>query len=217
MDDVYNRFPSTKEELQLEKIDILNLDPSIIHLFSELVDDFLTVRHSCLSQKTDQSNLLLKIESALNYVWEQLHTGQWKDVNPTWRKFYSYISLFKTLACLTCHKEDITNQLVNAIKAIDMGLIMGEPILDGLLSHIADNLNQELWKLSTSVSPSFKEDQQEQSEKCIYPVLDESKLIETVHLPSIETFLLDIMNKKPVVITGTYHILETTCALIITT
>nr|SVE72954.1 EOG090X06SF [Ceriodaphnia reticulata] len=35
-----------------------------------------------------------------------------------------------------------------------------------------------------------------------YPHLDQTKLIETVHLPSIETFVLDIMNKKPVIITG---------------
>ena len=36
-----------------------------------------------------------------------------------------------------------------------------------------------------------------------YPQLNTENLVETVHAPSMETFLLDIMNKKPIIITGT--------------
>ncbi len=207
MDDVCSRFPSRKEELQLENIDVHNLNPSIFQLFSEIVDDSLQVRNSSSSQKTDRSNLLLKIESALNYVWEQLHTGQWKDVHPVWRQLYSYISLFKALICLK-HEEETKSQLVNSIKACDMGLIMGEPILNGLLSQIADMLNERLWEMSKTETLSIQENNKEQDEevgKEYYPQLDPAKLIETSHTPSIETFLLDIINKKPVVITGGFH------------
>nr|SVE73007.1 EOG090X0844 [Ceriodaphnia reticulata] len=178
--------------------------PASIQLFNEIVKDSLEVHNSWSSQKTDQSNLLLKIESALNYVWEQLHTGQWKDVNPAWRQLYSYISLFKALVCLK-HEEETKSQLVSSIKACDMGLIMGEPVLDGLLSHIADILNEKLWKMPKTESSCLQENIKEQEEemgKEHYPHLDQTKLIETVHLPSIETFVLDIMNKKPVIITG---------------
>jgi hypothetical protein len=82
-----------------------------------------------------------------------------------------------------------------------MGLIMGEPILDGLLSSIASNINEKLWESSQTKS-TFKETDKEEVGKECYPQLNQKNLIETVQLPSIETFLLDTMNKKPVVITG---------------
>nr|SVE85566.1 EOG090X0844 [Daphnia pulicaria] len=169
---------------------------------SEIVESYLKlcITSSSQPENTECSSLLLTIDAALSYVWEQLHTGQWKDVDPVWRQLYSYISLFKTLAYLKLD-EDSKLHLADAITACDMGLIMGEPILDGLLSSIASNINEKLWKSSQTKS-TFKETDKEEVGKECYPQLNQKDLIETVQLPSIETFLLDIMNKKPVVITG---------------
>nr|SVE94309.1 EOG090X0844 [Simocephalus serrulatus] len=175
-----------------------------IHKFNEIVEDYISVRSSSYSQtqkETDNlASLLLKLEAALNYVWENLHTGKWKDVDPVWRQLYSYISLFKAFIYLQ-YKENTEVHLGSAIKACDMGLIMGEPILDGLLSQIANNINDMLWKLSKTKNTCQGKQKEEQGKKS-YPQLKESNLIKTVHLPSIQTFVLDIMNKKPVVITG---------------
>ena len=205
MKEICEQFPSTKEGLQVDKIDIGKLTPSILQLFNEIVENYLKLCN-CPPEspppKTECSSLLLKIESALNYVWEQLHTGQWKDVDPVWRQLYSYVSLFKTQVYLKLD-EDTSLHLADAIAACDMGLIMGEPILDGFLSNIASKINEKLWESSQNKT-SFKENQME-TERGIecYPQLNTENLVETVHAPSMEIFLLDIMNKKPIIITGT--------------
>ncbi|XP_046653277.1 lysine-specific demethylase 8-like [Daphnia pulicaria] len=195
-------LPLAVNNLHIEKIDTKKLNPSILQLFSEIVESYLKlcITSSSQPENTECSSLLLTIDAALSYVWEQLHTGQWKDVDPVWRQLYSYISLFKTLAYLKLD-EDSSLHLADAITACDMGLIMGEPILDGLLSSIASNINEKLWESSQTKS-TFKETDKEEVGKECYPQLNQKNLIETVQLPSIETFLLDIMNKKPVVITG---------------
>nr|SVE88708.1 EOG090X0844 [Daphnia sinensis] len=203
MSEVRNLFPRERDDLQLDKIDDTKFNPSIRHLFGEITQMYLKVRNNSEAQfaETDCSTLLLKIDSALQYVWETLHTGQWKDVDPEWRKLYSYVSLFKALLCLELDKDEDSG-LVNAIAACDMGLIMGEPILDGLLSNIADSLNEKLWKLSeTKRAIQENQKEEEDSNEC-YPQMNKENFVETVHVPSIEKFLLDIMDKKPVVITG---------------
>lgn len=200
------QFPSSKEELELGNIRFDQLTPSITYLFNEIVDDYLSVRNRFFQTQRNTNScasFLFKLESTLNYVWENLHTGKWKDVDPVWRQLYSYVSLFKAFTYLQSD-EKIGDHLVSAIKACDMGLIMGEPILDGLLSQIANNINAKLWKLS-KIKNTCQENEgriQEEKKKISCPQLSESNLIKTVHLPSIETFVSDIMNKKPVVITG---------------
>lgn len=196
-------FPLRSDDLQLDKMDDKKLNPSIRHLFVEITQMYLEVRNTSSAQfsETDCSTLLLKIDSALHYVWEQLHTGQWKDVDPKWRKLYSYVSLFKALLCLELGKDEGSG-LVNAIAACDMGLIMGEPILDGLLSNIADILNEKLWMLSETKRAIQENQKEHEDSNGCYPQMNKENFVETVHVPSIETFLLDIMDKKPVVITG---------------
>nr|SVE86194.1 EOG090X0844 [Daphnia similis] len=189
-------------DLATQQLNIKEILPTL-PLAVNSVDMYLKVRNNSAAQfsETDCSTLLLKIDSALQYVWETLHTGQWKDVDPEWRKLYSYVSLFKALLCLELGKDEDSG-LVNAITACDMGLIMGEPILDGLLSNIADSLNEKLWKLSeTKRAIQENQKEEEDSNEC-YPQMNKENFVETVHVPSIETFLLDIMDEKPVVITG---------------
>lgn len=207
MSELRDLFPLISGDLQLENVDHKKLNPSIHKLFSEITQKYFEIRNTSSSQlpETDCSTLLLEVDLAKSYVWEQLHTGQWKDVDPEWRKLYSYLSLFKAFLCLELGKEG-SSGLVNAIAACDMGLIMGQPILDGLLSNIADSLNEKLWELSEN-KRSFQKNQMEQEDSIeSYPQLNKKCLIETVHIPSIETFLLDIMDKKPVVITGNISI-----------
>lgn len=204
---ITSKFPSSKDELQLGNIDFNRLNMSIAQLFQETVHDYLLLRCINLEKTPEENNhykkLLCKLESVLNYVWEQLHTGQWKYVDPTWRQLYSYVSLFKAFVHLKLSDENTpsVSDLTNAIKACDMGLIMGEPILNSLLSNIANSLNERLWNLSKAEF-SLKENVTEGKNMQPWPKLNQSKLVETIHLPSIETFVSEIMNKKPVVITG---------------
>ena len=206
MEDIINLFPSTKDELQLDEVDLVKLTPSIAHLFSQIVEQAISIRNSWQKSQEHDENIefLNKSESALSYVWEQLHTGQWKDVDRVWRQLYSYVSLFKTfIHLLKSNKKTQFHSLEIALKACDMGLIMGEPILDDLLSEIADKLNTKLWESTKSTNSELQDVTELEKDCSSQHILDESKLIETVHLPSMEKFMRDFMRKnRPVKITG---------------
>lgn len=66
---------------------------------------------------------LRSAEAALEMAWEQLHSGPWDEVVPTWRDAYA-------MACLLV--ADIrasAGELKEALHVLDMGIIMGGPIL----------------------------------------------------------------------------------------
>jgi lysine-specific demethylase 8 len=139
-----------------------------------------------------------------------LHTGEWKNVDETWRQLYSYSSIFKSFVCLklviTSNNEKVKEQLVNAVQCCDMGLIMGAPVLDGLLNTLADGINSKLSNLSDSKKSRFEQpadcERKSERQQISVPLLDKSKLIEVFNMPSIEKFISEIMDNKPVIVTG---------------
>lgn len=68
------------------------------------------------------------------YVWEKLHTGHWKDVPLVWRQMHSATKL---ISALTALREGRTAQ---ALQDVDRGILMGAPILGGLLQKVASML-----------------------------------------------------------------------------
>ncbi|KAJ6804270.1 putative lysine-specific demethylase JMJD5 [Iris pallida] len=73
-------------------------------------------------------------EAAREMAWEQLHSGPWHEVGPAWRDAYSLACLH--VAALRAAAGDRTE----ALKVLDMGIIMGGPLLrkdlDDLLRRI---------------------------------------------------------------------------------
>ncbi|KAI7735546.1 hypothetical protein M8C21_004735 [Ambrosia artemisiifolia] len=62
-------------------------------------------------------------EAAREMAWEQLHSGPWHSVLPVWRDAYA-------MACLYVAKGYYVNgELVEAVRVLDMGLIMGGTLL----------------------------------------------------------------------------------------
>ncbi|XP_071701212.1 lysine-specific demethylase JMJ30 [Rutidosis leptorrhynchoides] len=62
-------------------------------------------------------------EAAREMAWEQLHSGPWHTVLPVWRDAYS-------MACLHVAKFHYGNgEYIEAIRVLDMGLIMGGMVL----------------------------------------------------------------------------------------
>ncbi|GLU19397.1 hypothetical protein SLE2022_356510 [Rubroshorea leprosula] len=62
-------------------------------------------------------------EVAREMAWEQLHSGPWHSVLPVWRDAYS-------MACLYVAKFHFSNgEFKDALRALDMGIIMGGPLL----------------------------------------------------------------------------------------
>ncbi|XP_054717854.1 lysine-specific demethylase 8-like [Uloborus diversus] len=73
----------------------------------------------------------------LDICWEKINTGHWKDVDKNWRYAYSLGSLFKVLSLMLDKKVNKSD----VIKACDMGLLMGAPVMQNILSCIASKLS----------------------------------------------------------------------------
>lgn len=77
-------------------------------------------------------------EAARELAWEQLHSGPWHSVVPVWRDAYS-------MACLHVAKHHFcSGELEPALRALDMGIIMG-----GLT--LRDDLNLCIRKVSEAL------------------------------------------------------------------
>ncbi len=76
---------------------------------------------------------------SLDFIWEKLNTGYWKDVDVKWREAYTVGSLLKVL-CLIGKGEgkDVV------FKSCDMGLLMGAPVLGNILSKVVDLIQEDL-------------------------------------------------------------------------
>ncbi|KAG0468133.1 hypothetical protein HPP92_017461 [Vanilla planifolia] len=62
-------------------------------------------------------------EAAREMAWEQLHSGPWNEVVPAWRDAYA-------MACLdVADIRAVAGELQEALRVLDMGLIMGGPLL----------------------------------------------------------------------------------------
>ncbi|CAL9109602.1 lysine-specific demethylase JMJ30 isoform X1 [Musa acuminata AAA Group] len=80
-------------------------------------------------------------EAAREMAWEQLHSGPWHEVVPAWREAYA-------MACL--HVAELragAGERKEALRALDMGLIMGGPLLrrdlDAAVERIAAGKGSE--------------------------------------------------------------------------
>jgi hypothetical protein len=77
-------------------------------------------------------------EIILEYIWEKLHTGHWKDVSLVWRKLYGLGELLLAILCL------IDNNMADALESLDKGIMMGAPILNDALKKLASAVNSIL-------------------------------------------------------------------------
>lgn len=75
-----------------------------------------------------------KAQVIIDYSWEKLNTGTWRDVDKEWRRVYSYGCLFKAVG--TCQGESSQDKVHDAIKTCDMGLLMGASIMDNILQRL---------------------------------------------------------------------------------
>ncbi len=74
----------------------------------------------------------------LDYSWEQLHCGHWKDVKSCWRQAYALASLSKALNLYLLGKGK------EALVELDKGILLGAPVLRNSLHVVAALVNREL-------------------------------------------------------------------------
>ncbi|XP_043416187.1 bifunctional peptidase and arginyl-hydroxylase JMJD5 isoform X2 [Prionailurus bengalensis] len=124
-------LPPTKEELTLQLGE--RVERSVVRLLREAVELFCGGRGGeCLQAS----------EAILDYSWEKLNTGPWRDVHRDWRRVYAFGCLLKAV-CL-CEEPGDAGAVAAALRVCDMGLLMGAAILGDILTKVAAVLQAHL-------------------------------------------------------------------------
>ncbi|XP_060945982.1 lysine-specific demethylase 8 [Limanda limanda] len=137
----------------------------------------------------------------LDLSWEKLNTGTWRHVDKEWRRVYSYGCLFKVAAL--CRDGPSENEVLQAVRTCDMGLLMGAAVLDNILQDIVGILQDEVRK-SSKEEDEPTEVKRPKLERPRVPVIRQEFAIPRVTCPSLESFNTNhLLPLKPVVLEGT--------------
>lgn len=124
-------LPPTKEELSLRLGD--RVERGVARLLREAAELFCGGR---------RGECLLACEAVLDYSWEKLNTGPWRDVHKDWRRVYAFGCLLKAV-CL-CEEPGDASAVAAALRVCDMGLLMGAAIFGDILTKVAAVLKAHL-------------------------------------------------------------------------
>ncbi|KAG7157364.1 bifunctional peptidase and arginyl-hydroxylase JMJD5-like isoform X2 [Homarus americanus] len=162
-----------------------------------------------LSDTSSFSDEDIVLASALlDYTWQKLNTGHWRDVPMAWRLVFTWGSiamvgllLLRLEAALHHHtgppKHSHLTVAAGVLRACDRGLLMGAPVDDNPLHSSAASLNT----YARLAAAGNAED-----ENCIVTQQDEASVtrpLPSVHCPPLDRFLLHYMAAGvPVKLTG---------------
>ena len=124
---------SSKEDLQLftvlSKIQKLGALRSALVILTKAVDFYFA---------KDFKSSIFHAQTVLDFCWEKLNTGHWKDVDIVWRETYSYASLFKAVSLYE------SGDMCKALESCDLGILLGAPILNNILCKLAKDIHNEV-------------------------------------------------------------------------
>ncbi|CAN0394494.1 bifunctional peptidase and arginyl-hydroxylase JMJD5 isoform X2 [Lampetra fluviatilis] len=103
------------------------------------------LREAVEAQRGDTAREMSK--AALDVAWEGLNSACWRDVSVEWRRFYALSALVAALCEVKAGKEE---NLREAVRFCDLGLIMGAAILDNILMRLVAVLQKRLTGLKRS-------------------------------------------------------------------
>uniref|UniRef100_F1L073 JmjC domain-containing protein 5 n=1 Tax=Ascaris suum TaxID=6253 RepID=F1L073_ASCSU len=181
-----------RERIRIERE---NCHPRLLHLrfeVNELVvgSSLLRIYRECAfaTQRCDFERSEKLERFLLTLAWEKLNSGHYSQVNDAWRALYS-----ATAACKACRLY-AQNKLTEALRACDMGLIMGGDIDGRSLSAFANHIHS----LCTPPTPLIiKKRIADEPEP-----LSNSRQIRRISCPSLEEFFEFFARGEPVVMTG---------------
>ncbi|KAK4475882.1 hypothetical protein MN116_000656 [Schistosoma mekongi] len=204
--------PYTEDFYQLIQSYDLEFGVILLRDYKYLLDKYDKGNISC-HDFTMHTNYMLQ------YTWEKLHTGHWKNVHICWRKLYASLKLLIVLYNLyKCNNSifQLNEQLIKEmIIQLDYSLIMGYAIFNQFASKLANVLHQLInMKLIQSTNDdnlyiSFqlnKTDDHEDHDHDEDVVIDQMKMnlfnLDSINYPSIEIFNTLIQSYKPFIITN---------------
>ncbi|XP_062264894.1 lysine-specific demethylase 8 isoform X2 [Platichthys flesus] len=149
---------------------------------------------------TASTSLSLWAQIILDVSWEKLNTGTWRHVDKEWRRVYSYGCLFKVAAL--CRDGPSENEVLQAVRTCDMGLLMGAAVLDNILQVLVGILQDEVRK-SSKEEDEPAEVKRLKLERPDVPVIRPEFAIPRVKCPSLESFNTNqLLPLKPVILEG---------------
>ncbi|XP_026181951.1 lysine-specific demethylase 8 [Mastacembelus armatus] len=166
---------------------------------SSVVDVLKRCRQQLYSHTS--TSRLLDAQIILDISWEKLNTGTWRHVDKEWRRVYSYGCLFKVAAL--CHEDPSADEILQAIRTCDMGLLMGAAIMDNILQIIVQILQGEVRKSAEEDETNCAEVKKIRLESPDVPVIKENLAIPRIKCPSLESFNTNyLLTLKPVILEG---------------
>lgn len=127
----------------------LNEEQFLLQFSDKVESSVVDVLKRCRQQlyhDTTSTSRMLNAQIILDFSWEKLNTGTWRHVDKEWRRVYSYGCLFKVAAL--CQDGPSEDEILQAVRTCDMGLLMGAAIMDNILQVIIGILQNEVRKSS---------------------------------------------------------------------
>ncbi|XP_028843340.1 lysine-specific demethylase 8 isoform X1 [Denticeps clupeoides] len=140
----------------------------------------------------------------LDFSWEKLNAGTWRDVGAEWRRVYAYGCLFE--AGGLCRGDPTPARVREAIRACDMGLLMGAPIMGDVLHRLVGVLRKKLDACRPEQAHHTEEPRVKRPKKDSdrMPVISEAKSVRRMRCPSLERFRSEFLDtREPVILEGT--------------
>ncbi|XP_066131874.1 bifunctional peptidase and arginyl-hydroxylase JMJD5 isoform X1 [Saccopteryx bilineata] len=186
-------LPRRKEDLRLDFGD--RVERSAVTLLQRAASLFYGgARAECLRTS----------EAVLDYAWERLNSGPWRDVDKDWRRLYAFGCLLKAV-CL-CEDPGGAAGVAAALKVCDMGLLMGAAVLDDVLTKVAAVLQTHLL---SGKRPARGPSQEPPSAKkarngpAAVPEMRSEEAVPRLHRPSLQCFRERcLVPQRPVVLEG---------------
>lgn len=125
-------LPPSEEDFPLQFSD--RVEPSVVETLRRC--------RQLLYREAAASGRMLQAQIVLDYSWEKLNTGTWRQVDKDWRRVYSYGCLFKVAAL--CHRDPSPDAVLQAVRTCDMALLMGAAIMGDALQLLVRILQREV-------------------------------------------------------------------------
>ncbi|XP_018605209.1 lysine-specific demethylase 8 isoform X1 [Scleropages formosus] len=186
-------FPRTEAEFPLQFS--ATIDPSLVAVLER-------ARRQLYSE-TEAFILEESAQIVLDFSWERLNAGTWRDVNKEWRQAYSYGCLFKVASL--CREQPCEARACDAIRTCDMALLMGAAIMNNILQTLVEILQQKIRKRHSDESSHAEECiVKKQREDCVpVPEVSRENAVPRTSCPSLEGFRSGFLTlQKPVILQG---------------
>ncbi|XP_076997594.1 bifunctional peptidase and arginyl-hydroxylase JMJD5 isoform X2 [Tamandua tetradactyla] len=186
-------LPNTKEDLTLDLGE--KVERSVVMLLQEATELFCGGRSAeCLQLS----------EVILDYSWEKLNTGTWRDVDKDWRRVYAFGCLLKAV-CL-CEVPGDGAPAQAALRICDMGLLMGAAILGNILIQVAAVLQRHLLsgkRPAPDLTRELPSPKKARNDQVSAPDVELERTVPRLHCPSLEYFRKHfLVPQRPVIMEG---------------